>query len=255
MNESTSDSVRRFTTLSEVYARCRPDYPAECIDFVVAHCGLGPSSLLIDVGAGTGISARLFAQRGIPVVGIEPNEAMRRRAEAEPGPAHLVYRAGTGEQTGLPADVADLVLSAQAFHWFDAPAALAEFARILHVGGHVALLWNERDESDPCTAAYGAVVRSLPGAAGIEGSRFGSGVALLESPLFVDGQKLTYAHEQSVDEEGLLGRAFSISYAPREPTEAERFAADLRRVFARFQQGGRIVLRYETTLYLARRPC
>jgi hypothetical protein len=56
-----------------------------------------------------------------------------------------------------------------------------------------------------------------------------------------------------VDEEGLLGRAFSASYAPREPAAAAAFAEELRRVFARHRQGGTVVLRYVTTVYLARR--
>src|SRR3989442_14355494 len=76
----------RFTGLADVYARCRPTYPAEAIDLIVARCGLGPRALLVDVGCGTGISSRLFAERGVPVVGVEPNEDMRRQAAAHPLP-------------------------------------------------------------------------------------------------------------------------------------------------------------------------
>jgi SAM-dependent methyltransferase len=46
----------------------------------------------------------------------------------------------------------DAVTAAQAFHWFDAPVALAEIARVLHPGGGLALVWNERDEADPVVA-------------------------------------------------------------------------------------------------------
>jgi SAM-dependent methyltransferase len=46
----------------------------------------------------------------------------------------------------------DAIVVAQAFHWFDAPVALAEFARVLRPGGGLALVWNERDESDPMVA-------------------------------------------------------------------------------------------------------
>ena len=124
----------------------------------------------------------------------------------------------------------------------------------LRPGGWVALLWNERDEGDPCTAAYGAVVRSAPDAAAIEVPRSRAGDPLLHSPLFDGGERLLFRHEQELDEEGLLGRAFSASYAPREPPEAvAAFAAALREVFARYQRQGRVLLRYETTVYLARR--
>jgi len=160
---------------------------------------------------------------------------------------------GTAEATGLDDGCAAAVLAAQAFHWFDAPAALREFHRILRPGGWVALMWNERDGRDPCTAAYGEVMRTGPDAAAVEGPRMRAGEVLLHSPLFVEAHKVTFAHEQAVDEAGLLGRAFSASYAPREPAAAEAFAARLRDVFARFQRDGRVVLRYETSVYLGKR--
>jgi SAM-dependent methyltransferase len=255
-NLSRSDPTGRFTGLADLYARCRPGYPAEAIDLIAGRCGLGGDTLLVDVGCGTGISSRLFAARGIPVLGIEPNEEMRRKAEAEPappgGPAPR-YLAGRAEATGLPAGTAAAVLSAQAFHWFDAAGALAEFHRILKPGGWVALVWNERDESDPATAAFGRVIRTSRDAAGVEGPRARAGEALLATPLFPGGRRVLLRNEQPLDEEGVLGRAFSASYAPREPAAAAAFAAALRAMFAAHQHQGRVVLRYETSVYLARR--
>jgi len=252
---SRMNPTGRFTGLADVYARCRPTYPAAVIDLIVARCGLGLGSLLVDVGCGTGISSRLFAERGVPVVGIEPNEDMRRRAAAQPSPPGApppTYREGCAEATGLSPGVADAVLSAQAFHWFEADAALREFHRVLRPGGWVALLWNERDEADPFTAAYGAVIRAVPGAAALEGSRARAGEPLLTHALFRDGERLTFANEQVLDEQGLLDRAFSASYAPRETAAAGALTAGLRDVFKRYQSGGRVVVRYETSLYLAR---
>ena len=48
---------------------------------------------------------------------------------------------------------------AQAFHWFDAPAALAEMARVLRPGGGVGLIWNERDESVPWVNELSQIIR------------------------------------------------------------------------------------------------
>jgi SAM-dependent methyltransferase len=253
---SRHDPTGRFTGLAETYARHRPSYPPAAVDFIVARCGLGPTSVLVDVGCGTGISSRLFAARGVPVVGVEPNDEMRGRAEAEPAPPGAPaprYRKGTAEATGLPDAAAGAVLAAQAFHWFDAPAAFREFRRVLRPGGWVALVWNERDGSDPFTAAYGRVIRSAPGAAAVEVPRGRAGEALLHAPLFADAQVRSFPNEQELDEEGVLGRAFSASYAPREPASSEAFAAALRRVFAEYQRGGRVRLRYVTTAYSARR--
>jgi ubiquinone/menaquinone biosynthesis C-methylase UbiE len=248
--------TERFSGLSDLYSRHRPTYPTAALDFIQARCGLGPDTLLVDVGCGTGISSRLFAARAVPVVGIEPNDDMRAQAEATPppdgGPAPE-YRKGTAEATGLPDGCAASVLAAQAFHWFDAPAALREFRRVLRVGGHVALAGYERDEDDACTAAYGAVLRTGPDAAAVEGNRGRSGAALLNSSLFEGGECATFRHEQEMDEEGLLGRAFSASYAPREPAAVAVFTERLREVFAAHQQDGQVTLRYVTSVYLARR--
>jgi SAM-dependent methyltransferase len=246
----------RFSGLADLYARHRPGYPDEAIDLVVSSCRLGSETLLVDVGCGTGIASRTFAARGVPVLGIEPNDEMRARAEAEPGPAGGPpprYLPGRAEATGLPDGCAAAVLAAQAFHWFDAPAALREFHRILLPGGGVALMGNERDESDPATAAYGRVLLTGPDAAVVEAPRSRSGEPLLASPLFTEGQRVVLRHRQEMDEEGLLGRAFSVSYAPREPAAAAAFADALRAVFAAHQRQGRFVLHYETTVYLARR--
>jgi SAM-dependent methyltransferase len=253
--ELSSDATGRFSGLADVYARHRPSYPSEAADLVLDRCGLKPGDLLVDVGCGTGISSRLFAGRGLRVIGIEPNEDMRVRAEAEPaveGPAPE-YRAGRAEATGLADGCAAAVLSAQAFHWFDPPAALAEFHRILRPGGWVALLWNERDESDPATAAYGRVVRMSATAAQVEQARIGAGEDLLHSVLFGEGECIVLHNQQELDEEGLLGRSFSASHAPREPGAVAAFTDALRRVFAQHQRQGKIVVHYETSVYLARR--
>jgi SAM-dependent methyltransferase len=246
----------RFTGLSDIYAKYRPSYPPAVIDTILNRCGLGCEELLVDVGCGTGISSRLFADRGVRVIGLEPNADMRARAAAHPAAEGVPvpeYRDGRAEATGLPDGCADVVLSAQAFHWFAADTALREFHRILKPGGWVALLWNERDETEPFTAAYGAVIRTLPDTAAVEGPRHNAGDPLLAHALFENGERLAFTNEQRLDEDGLLGRSFSASYAPRDPATAERFAQALRDLFAAQQKGGFVTVRYETSLYLAQR--
>jgi SAM-dependent methyltransferase len=251
------DPLGRFTERADDYDHYRPTYPEEAIDFIITKARLDERSLLVDVGSGTGIAARLFAARGIAVIGIEPNDAMRKRAErasltgACPAPS---YRAGRAEATGLPEGIARAVLAAQAFHWFQPNKALAEFHRLLIPGGWVFLMGYERDESNPCTAAYGEVIRSAPNAAEMEQGRQTAGALLGVSPFFTDFQQSTFLHQQGgLDREGLLGRALSVSYAPQDAEGIEAWRRALGDVFDRFQHQGEVVLRYLTPLYLARR--
>lgn len=256
MTLADCNPLGRFTGLADLYARYRPSYPQAALEKIRITAGLSSASLLVDVGCGTGIAARLFAALGIRVIGIEPNADMRQQAEqvqvSAPFPPPS-YQAGTAEATGLADNCADAVLAAQAFHWFQPQPALQEFYRILKPGGWVALLWNERDERDPFTAAYGAVFRTVAETHYLEGTRATAGTALLHSPLFPDADTFTFAHEQTLEEESLLGRAFSASYAPREPAQAAEFTAALREVFQRFAHAGQVTLKYATTLYLGQR--
>jgi SAM-dependent methyltransferase len=251
-----SNPLGRFTGLAEAYSKYRPGYPPEAIDFIIEKCALSAASLLVDVGCGTGISTRILAERGIKVLGIEPNAEMRATASAHPeaaGSKTPTYQDGRAESTGLPDGVADAVLAAQAFHWFDAPVSLAEFHRILKPSGWLILMWNERDERDEFTAAYGAIIRTSPDAIATELPRGTAGSAIFASPLFQGAEKVVFYHEQLVGEEGLIGRAFSASYAPRDPEQVTLWTNALSALFSKYERDGTVVLRYETSLYLAQR--
>jgi SAM-dependent methyltransferase len=74
------ESAIRFNDRAFDYVRYRPTYPAEAIDSILD--GLAASSELVaaDLGAGTGISARLLGDRGVRVVAVEPSAGMRQFA-------------------------------------------------------------------------------------------------------------------------------------------------------------------------------
>ncbi len=97
------------------------------------------------------------------------------------------------------------------------------------------------------------MVGGTPEAKAVEGPRASAGQALLHHPLFTDAGRTTFRHAQELDRDGMLGRTFSASYAPRAPEQVERFAADLGAVFERFQHDGKVVLCYETSVYTGRR--
>lgn len=107
------DTVSRFDDRAQDYVKYRPGYPAAAISAIVG--GLGPAEQLraADIGAGTGISARLLADRGVHVIAVEPGEVMRAAAAPHP---RVEWTSGTAHATGLAPESMDLVLCAQAFH-------------------------------------------------------------------------------------------------------------------------------------------
>lgn len=257
---TNKEPTNRFTGLAQAYALYRPSYPVEAIDYIVDSCGLTDSSLVIDVGCGTGISSQLFADRDIRVIGVEPNADMRQQAIERLASEDnaklrslLEFREGTAEATGIDNAQADIVLAAQAFHWFDKERSLKEFYRILKVGGHCILVWNERDESDEFTSKYGKIIRATSEAAKVELLRGRAGIALLETDLFEDGRVREFFNEQTIDEEGLLGRAFSTSYTPKEGEPARKLDQDLRALFKECATKGSVTIRYATSVYSARK--
>src|SRR6185503_5791336 len=76
-----SDPLTRFSSRAENYALHRPGYPAGILEILKSECGLTTSSVIADVGSGTGILSELFVKNGNRVFAIEPNSAMRLIAE------------------------------------------------------------------------------------------------------------------------------------------------------------------------------
>jgi SAM-dependent methyltransferase len=240
----------RFSDRAGDYVKFRPSYPSAAIDAVLA--GLGePSSLrAADVGAGTGISARLLAERGVRVIAIEPNAAMREAAEPH---ALVEWREGKAEATGLRDASVELVLCAQAFHWFEHAAALREFRRVLKPRGRLALMWNARDVRDPFTASYVDAILAVGGESAVERASFDADV-VSRSALFTAPVASEIANEQRLDLEGVLGRARSASYVPKDGASGERLVELLTTLHARHRDAaGLVALRYVTRVYVSER--
>lgn len=239
----------RFSDRAEAYRRYRPSYPAAAIDAVLEGLGDIGGLVIADVGAGTGISADLLAQRGAHVIAVEPNKSMREAAETSP---RITWVGSQAESTGLASSSVDCVVCAQAFHWFEPTAALREFHRILRPRGRVALIWNDRDEGDAMTHGYGELIRAASTDPALDvHTRPGP---LLESDLFRGQREREFPNDQSLDLEGLLGRALSASYVPKDGPASEGLVAGLRWLHARMADAaGMVRIRYRTRVFLAER--
>lgn len=240
------DTVERFSDRATDYVKYRPSYPVEAIHALLD--GLGPPAQLLaaDVGAGTGISARLLGDQGVRVVAVEPGEVMRRSAARHPSVAWVGARA---EATGLRSHAFGLVLCAQAFHWFRPADTLSEFARILEDGGRLAIMWNRRRQDDPLTAGYRQVILDVAGESAAERMSFDPAV-LARSQRFSPPQRTTFANFQRLDLDGLIGRARSASYVPKSGPAGDRLLSLIRDLHSRHADaGGFVTLVYETEIY------
>ena len=239
----TTDPRGRFSGAARGYARSRPGYPPPLLDWVIAEAGVGEGDPVLDLGCGTGILTRPLAERGLKVIGVDPNEDMLRQAREAGG--EIEYRPGDAEATGLPDQSVALVTAAQAFHWFDLDAALEEIHRVLHPGGHAAALWNIRGKG-PFMAAYDALLR-----------RFSSEYQVLESwettleklrrhPRVKAPRARWETHAQAFDLEGLRGRAWSSSYVFRGVQDRQGFDLALRSLFEKHAREGVVEFPYRT---------
>ena len=111
---------------------------------LVSELGIGPDSIVVDLAAGTGKLTRALVPTGAELVAVEPVAGMRDQlARAVPS---AEVRTGTAEAIPVADGAVDAVLVAQAFHWFDTPAAAREIRRVLRPGGGLGVIFNMWDE-------------------------------------------------------------------------------------------------------------
>lgn len=253
---AASDVTKRFSDRVENYVKYRPGYPREAVEYLRSSAGLDAGWAVADIGSGTGIFSRLLLERGCKVYGVEPNDEMRAAGEKELAAfANFRSVAGTAENTGLPDRSVDLVTAAQAFHWFEPPAAKREFRRILKTeDGIVCFLWNDRKtDTTPFLREYEAFLHEYgTDYARVNHKNISDNEAVADF-FDRDFHKAEFFNCQDFDHEGLRGRLLSSSYVPNEGHERYRpMLAALRRLFDRHQRDGRVRIEYATQIFWGR---
>lgn len=245
------DTINRFNNRVEDYAKFRPTYPRPIMDLLEADCGLAKTSLVADVGSGTGILAEMFLRNGNTVFGVEPNAEMRSSAESLLSNYHQFKSVdGAAEATTLDSRSIDIITAAQAFHWFDRSRARAEFGRILKPQGWVALIWNERRlDSTPFLRAFEELLMQY----GTDYQKIRHENVTGEIADFFAPQgfrRESFENIQTFDFESLLGRVRSASYTPEPDNQSfAPMVASLREIFDEHQQCGTIAFEYDTRIY------
>jgi SAM-dependent methyltransferase len=236
-----------FGRAADVYERSRPSYPADAVARLAAELGIGPGRTVLDLAAGTGKFTRLLAELGADLVAVEPSPAMRSEFAAVL-PDVPLYE-GTAEQIPLAANSVDVVVVAQAFHWFNAPIALAEIERVLRPEGGLGLIWNERDESVPWVAELSRVMQwdvRMPYAVGTDFR-----AVLDESGRFTPARRERFRFEQQLDRDGLCERVSTTSFiAAMDAAERDVLLGAVRDLVSDFPE--RFSLPYVTELFWCR---
>jgi len=198
-----------FARNADDYERTRPGYPAEAVAFLAEVLGLREGTTVADVAAGTGKLTRLLVATGARVIAVEPVAEMRALLVATvPGVEVLD---GVAEHLPLGDASVDAVTVAQAFHWFDGPAALAEMARVVRPGGVLAVVYNHRDREAPWLAAVNHLVEAHRNATPQQwDGRWRQ--AFEQQALFTGLQRAEFDNPQVLTPEEFLGRMRSMSY-------------------------------------------
>ncbi|RCV53376.1 class I SAM-dependent methyltransferase [Marinitenerispora sediminis] len=201
------DAVARFTGFADHYDRMRPEPPPELPDVLTQWADVSAPEV-VDLGAGTGLSALLWSGRAARVTAVEPSADMRALAERR--------------FAGLP-----------------------EVARLLRPGGVFAAFdcdWPPcvDAETDTAYAAFEAAYRDVEVRRGVRpphAAKAGHLGRMRESGLFRHTVEIALHKRDTGDAERLLGLALSqggvVALLAAGTTEEEIGLTRLREVAAR----------------------
>jgi ubiquinone/menaquinone biosynthesis C-methylase UbiE len=224
MSEQTPAWARSFGSVADAYDRGRPSYPREAAAWLV---GEQPVTVL-ELGAGTGKLTAALVALGHDVLATDPDAQMLAILNRDLPEVRTAI--ASAEDIPLPDQSVDVVVCAQAFHWFDLDRALPEAARVLRPGGRLALVWNQRDERIPWVRRLGALI-------GTQDQLREPAEPLVQSALFGFVEDASFRFRQEIDRESIQDLVLSRSNVAA--LDEEGRAAKLAEVLAFYDDYGR----------------
>ena len=244
------DTVKVFSSKAEKFAKYRWCYAAEATETICRIAHISATSVIADVGSGTGILTGEFVDKVQRVYAVEPNPEMRQYAEKALA-RHPAFCSidGLSNATTLPDRSVDLITVGQALHWFLPEATKQEFLRILKPGGWLAVLWKEGTDQ-----AMEEAMRSL------FTEQYGWNTSGTKqkpdkpTEFYYGGQDyLRMSYPQIIQEswEAFFGALCSSAFAPDEDNPLyPNLERAVQEVFNRFSTGGLITVKNATELCL-----
>jgi SAM-dependent methyltransferase len=249
-----------FDEDAELYDRARPGYPAGLFDDLFDYAALDDDSRILEIGAGTGKASVSLAQRGHPLLCLEPGLNMARVARANLADHPRAELLVTPFEEWPAEDACfGLVASAQAFHWVDAAVRYTRSAAALVPGGCLALFWNRpMPTSGPLEERIQShyevhaphLARKPPGGRQIVVNPYGD--ELEACGLFDDVEYRSYGWSQAYTADEYC--ALMGTQSDHRLVEAAAHGRLLAGIYAAIEEsGGRREVDYTADLYLTRR--
>jgi ubiquinone/menaquinone biosynthesis C-methylase UbiE len=161
---------------------------------------------------------------------------------------------GTAEKTNLNNNSIEIIVSGQAFHWFNIPMAKQEFKRILKPNSSVILMWNSRKKSGTqFSKEYEKLINNYS-----DDYKKVAHYNLKETDIKTFFKEESYKtfelkNKQIFSFNGLKGRLFSSSYMPNESSEYySNIVTDLRKIFNKYSENDEVIFEYRTEIHLGK---
>lgn len=248
------DNTLKFTGRANVYAKARPNYALEFIDFLYNDVGMNSSSIIADIGSGTGILSNALLEKGSTVYCVEPNNDMRKTAEnnlSDFTNFHSVR--GTAENTTIGTGCVDFIVVAQAFHWFNVENFKIECQRILNPNGKVILVWNSRVSTSEFVKENALICKKYcPNFAGFSG-----GVEHIDGNIagfFNNNFELRrFSNDLKFDKIKFVERCMSASYSLKEADrEFKSYIFELEALYEKYSVDDILTMPNETIAYIGK---
>ena len=204
-------------------------------------------SIVADIGCGTGILTKQLLDENINCIGIEPNIDMYNQAKKYLKNNNATLINASAENTLIEDKTIDLIVVAQALHWFNLDKFIYESKRILKEKGKIAIIYNNMDKGNPVVNEFLDIHRKLC-------PNYKGGFNNLKNTYDYIYDKNNYEiynfeNNQSLTYEQFIGYTFSLSYSlNKDDKNYTEYINSLKLFFQKYSSSNNIFFPMTTTI-------
>ena len=249
------NGIERFLGKAEIYDKYRPKYKAEHLNKIIKLCDIFEKNLNVaEFGSGTGKFTELLIGQGYKVYAIEPNKDMAKIAASKfKNLQNFIPINGTAENCTLENNSIDLIVVAQAFHYFDIEKTKKEFKRIIKHNGNICLIWNFKSRDSKLIREYENLIYSYH-SKDIQPSHAQDNMnEAVFKKFFSVYEEVVMDNSQTFTFDDFWGRTVSNNHMPL-PNEPEfiKLYERVKQLFDKYQVNGKIQFLYKTKIIVGK---